>query len=66
VLGDGAVAVRWPAGLTLAANLSDAPVVGGFPPAAGRVLWTEGPAGEGGDFGPWAVRWSVEEGTRHA
>lgn len=61
VLAPGAVAVRWPADaageLRLAANLRDAPATG-FPPATGQLLWREGEAGDDGDFGPWAVRWS--------
>jgi malto-oligosyltrehalose trehalohydrolase/4-alpha-glucanotransferase len=63
VLGEGAVVVRWPLGggstLTLAANLSDIRVEG-FAPTSGRVIWREGEPGEGGEFGPWAVRWSIE------
>ncbi|MGH7039370.1 MAG: malto-oligosyltrehalose trehalohydrolase [Stellaceae bacterium] len=65
VTGDGAVIVRWrlegPDGeLTLAANLSAVPVAG-FPPTSGRVLWHEGEIGDGGVFGPFAVRWSLAE-----
>ncbi len=63
-VGEGAVVVRWSFGgggrLTLAANLSAAPVRG-FPATAGRVIWREGRPGEGGEFGPWSVRWSIEE-----
>jgi malto-oligosyltrehalose trehalohydrolase len=62
IVGDGAVVVTWRvengADLTLAANLSDAPV-SGFPAARGRLLWREGEAGNDGRFGPWAVRWSL-------
>jgi len=68
VVGDGAVAVRWPFSggeLVLAANLSASPVQG-FPAASGRVLWQEGEAGADGGFGPWAVRWSIEENAGHA
>ncbi len=68
VLGDGAVVVRWPLGggeaLVLAANLQPTPV-SGFPAQPGRVLWQEGEVGHDGTFGPWAVRWSVEEAVRH-
>lgn len=69
ILGDGAVLVRWALGdgageLVLAANLSAAPV-SGFPPASGRLLWREGAAGEDGNFGPWSLRWSIEEAGRH-
>jgi malto-oligosyltrehalose trehalohydrolase/4-alpha-glucanotransferase len=67
VLGEGAVVVRWSVGgsgtLTLAANLSGARVAG-FPAPSGQVIWREGEAGEGGVFGPWAVRWSVEEDAK--
>jgi malto-oligosyltrehalose trehalohydrolase/4-alpha-glucanotransferase len=66
VLGEGAVVVRWSLGggtLTLAANLSGAQVEG-FPASSGRVIWQEGEPGEGGEFGPWAVRWSVEEDAK--
>ncbi|HWY24890.1 MAG TPA: malto-oligosyltrehalose trehalohydrolase, partial [Nevskia sp.] len=65
VLGEGAVIVRWPPGdrgstLVLAANLSGA-TAEGFPAASGRVIWQEGDTGEDGAFGPWAVRWSIDE-----
>ena len=32
--------------------------------ASGRVFWREGEGEgtEGGDFGPWVVRWSLTEG----
>jgi malto-oligosyltrehalose trehalohydrolase len=64
VLGDGAVVVRWALAesdqhLVLAANLS-AGVRERFPPASGRILWREGDCGDGGAFGPFAVRWSIE------
>ena len=64
MLGDGAVVVRWQLGggdtLMLAANLAQTPAPG-FPAESGRVLWQEGEAGEDGTFGPWTVRWSVEQ-----
>ena len=67
VLGDGAVLVWWPLGggetLGLAANLAATPGPG-FPTEPGRVLWQEGEAGHDGIFGPWTVRWSVEEALR--
>jgi 1,4-alpha-glucan branching enzyme len=56
VIADSAVVVRWDA-LTLAANLSAAPVEG-FPRAAAGVFWQEGEAAPDGRFGPWTVRWS--------
>ncbi|MBR0664774.1 malto-oligosyltrehalose trehalohydrolase [Roseomonas hellenica] len=64
VVGDSAVVLRWPlndgaSALVLAANLSNMSVQG-FPPAAGHILWCEGKVAEGGAFGPWTVRWSVE------
>jgi malto-oligosyltrehalose trehalohydrolase len=65
VVGEGAVMVRWTVGRTttllLAANLSGVPV-GGFTPSSDRVLWREG-VQESADnqFGPWSVRWSLEE-----
>lgn len=67
MVGEGAVVVRWSLGgggtLMLAANLSGARVEG-FPAASGRVIWREGEPGEGGDgFGPWSVRWTIEEGS---
>jgi malto-oligosyltrehalose trehalohydrolase len=66
VLSEGAVVVRWSLGggtLTLATNLSAAQVEG-FPAPSGRVIWQEGEPGEGSEFGPWAVRWSVEEDAK--
>ena len=63
VLAEGAVVVRWSIGggrtLTLAANLSGAPV-SGFPALSGQVIWREGDPGEG-EFAPWSVRWTLEE-----
>ncbi len=44
--------------LALAANLSATPWEG-FPAAPGRILWQEGDV-NGGCFGPWAVRWSID------
>ncbi len=62
VIGEEAVVARWRLGggeeLTLAANLS-ATSREGFPAAPGRILWREG-AANGGSFGPWAVRWSID------
>ncbi|HEX4615198.1 MAG TPA: malto-oligosyltrehalose trehalohydrolase, partial [Stellaceae bacterium] len=64
VLGDGAVVVRWQLSggdkLVLAANLAARPATG-FPVEPGRVLWQEGVVREDGNFGAWAVRWSIEE-----
>jgi 1,4-alpha-glucan branching enzyme len=64
VLAEGAVVVRWQLGgrgvLVLAANLAgDRTQV--FPPESGRVLWQEGQASADGTFGPWTVRWSIDE-----
>jgi malto-oligosyltrehalose trehalohydrolase len=62
ILGEGAVALRWEmagGALHLAANLSGAPVAGFATP--GRELWREGEAGRDGRFGPWALRWAIEE-----
>jgi len=59
-IGDQAVRVRWTAGtksLILDANLEDR--AQGFPPASGQVIWRSGDAGDSGELGPWAVRWSV-------
>jgi malto-oligosyltrehalose trehalohydrolase/4-alpha-glucanotransferase len=67
VLGEGAVIVRWQLGgggaLVLAANLAGTPAPG-FPPGSDRVLWREGEASADGTFGPWTVRWSVDEDPR--
>lgn len=63
VIGEGAVEVRWRlsnGALVLAANLSAARH-GGFPPTSGRLIWSEGEVGADGTFGPFAVRWSIEE-----
>jgi hypothetical protein len=65
LLGKGeAVVVRWRmAGdteLMLAANLRDSSTPG-FAAPAGRVIWREGEAGDSGIFGPFAVRWSIDE-----
>jgi malto-oligosyltrehalose trehalohydrolase len=64
VVGASAVEVNWGmAGggqLSLRANLSAASV-SGFGAVAGRVFWSEGEAGEGGAYGPWAIRWSITE-----
>jgi malto-oligosyltrehalose trehalohydrolase len=65
IIGTSAVEVRWAVAgggrLLLQANLS-AETVSGFGEASGRVFWREGDGGEGADFGPWAVRWSLSEG----
>jgi malto-oligosyltrehalose trehalohydrolase len=64
VLAEGAVIVCWQLGggeaLVLAANVTSArtPV---FPSASGRVFWEEGEVGPDGSFGPWTVRWSIDE-----
>jgi malto-oligosyltrehalose trehalohydrolase len=64
VLAEGAVFVRWQLGggrvLVLAANLTSART-GVFPSTAGRVLWQEGEVGADGGFGPWTVRWTIDE-----
>ncbi|MBW4021913.1 MAG: malto-oligosyltrehalose trehalohydrolase [Proteobacteria bacterium] len=64
IVAPSAVEVQWPVGeagwLRLQANLSDVQVEG-FGKPAGRVFWREGEDGEGGAFGPWAVRWSQAE-----
>ena len=68
VIGDGAVIVRWDSNtgdvLVLAANLAAKPATG-FPAQAGRLLWQEGEVTIDGTFGPWSVRWSLEETVRH-
>jgi hypothetical protein len=64
VLAEGAVIVRWQLGeggvLVLAANLTGA-CTRVFPSGSGRVLWQEGEVGPDGSFGPWTVRWSIDE-----
>jgi malto-oligosyltrehalose trehalohydrolase len=64
VLRDGAVVIRWRTDeqsiLVLAANLADTPTPG-FPTDCDHVIWQEGKAGADGTFGPWTVRWSVDE-----
>jgi 1,4-alpha-glucan branching enzyme len=64
VLAEGAVFVRWQVGgggvLVLAANLTGART-GVFPSTSGCVLWQEGEVGADGSFGPWTVRWSIDE-----
>ena len=65
LIGEEAVLVRWRLGggeelVLAAANLSATPREG-FPAASGRVLWQEG-AADGGRFGPWAMRWSIDRG----
>ncbi len=63
LIGEEAVLVRWRLSaeeeLTLAANLSATPREG-FLDTSGRTLWQEGDA-QGGRFGPWAVRWSIDQ-----
>jgi malto-oligosyltrehalose trehalohydrolase len=51
VIAAGAVVVRWPSGLTLAANLSPVPVP--LPSTRGDVIWQEGT-----HKGTWRVVWS--------
>jgi malto-oligosyltrehalose trehalohydrolase/4-alpha-glucanotransferase len=67
VLGESAVLASWELGggetLTLAANLSATPAPG-VPAKPGRVIWQEGETGQDGVLGPWAVRWSIEDGVR--
>lgn len=46
--------------LVLAANLSNAPVAG-FPPTPLQALWQEGESDDNGCFGPWMVRWTIEQ-----
>jgi maltooligosyltrehalose trehalohydrolase len=62
ILGESAVAVRWPLGdgsqLYLAANLSGAPLVTPIA-AGGRALWCAGVA-ENFSLAPWGVFWSIE------
>ena len=64
VLGPGTIVVRWRLNsggqLVLAANLSDDSMEG-VPPAAGQVIWREGPEEAGSLFRPWTVRWSVQQ-----
>ncbi len=64
IVGDGAVSVRWSLAdgreLALDANLSANPV-GGFPPAAGRIVLTVGTTAADGAFGPCSVRWSIRD-----
>jgi hypothetical protein len=66
VLGKDAVVVWWrlenDGELMLAANLSHR-TTSGFPLPSGRVIWREGEAGDGGVFGPFAVRWSLAKGN---
>jgi malto-oligosyltrehalose trehalohydrolase len=63
LIGEEAVLVRWCLNggeeLVLAANLSATPREG-FPATSGRILWQEGDA-QGGRFGPWVVRWSIDQ-----
>ena len=64
VLGPGALQCDWKlaneARLRLDANLWHEER-GGFGPAAGQVLWSEGSANDNGDLGPWSTRWRLEE-----
>ena len=63
VLGPGGLKIGWTlaggAKLQLAANLWHE-ARGGFGEAPGEVIWAEGAAGAGDEFGAWNVRWSVE------
>ena len=71
VVGDEAVVVHWDIAdggvLQLAANLSVRPA-GPFGAPADRVIWPEAGVTDGGDFGSWAVRWSLrlDDGERAA
>ena len=64
ILGPGAVLVRWSINdgreLRLYANLCNREKES-FPATEGRVLWHQGPDGQGTMFGPWAVRWTLKE-----
>jgi 1,4-alpha-glucan branching enzyme len=65
VLGNSAVAVRWPIGdsgsmLALTANLSSSFVRVDLR-SKGHVLWQEGHVSNDGILEPFAVRWSVED-----
>jgi malto-oligosyltrehalose trehalohydrolase len=66
VWGPGAVIVRWSleesdvAELVIEANLHHAPA-SGFRQKPGRALWREGQVGEGGVFGPYTVRCSLDD-----
>jgi malto-oligosyltrehalose trehalohydrolase len=64
-IGREAVSVIWTtidgASLMLDANLSTRRM-DGFPPARGRLLWREGSIGVSGTFGPWSVRWTMDDG----
>jgi maltooligosyltrehalose trehalohydrolase len=65
VVAASAVEVTWDVAegrqLSLQANLS-AETVSGFGEGTGRVFWIEGEFADDGDFGPWAIRWSLTEG----
>jgi maltooligosyltrehalose trehalohydrolase len=66
VVGASAVEVSWAIDgggqLLLQANLSGE-TVSGFGEATGRVFWSEGDRLEAGALLPWAVRWSLSEGS---
>ena len=66
VLGASAVVVKWALEdgrvLRLDANLCDREKED-FPPAGGRILWHEGPEPEGSRYGPWTVRWVLQEAS---
>ena len=68
VLGHSAVKVVWQLDsgeqLVLVANLSAARA-GGMPLQAGRLIWQEGSTADGnGRFGPWTIRWCVDDRDR--
>ena len=64
VFGPGAVTVCWRIEggrqLRLYANLCDRDN-NSFPQTEGRILWHEGPEPTGSTFGPWTVRWTLQD-----
>lgn len=66
VIQKGAVLVRWRleqgGALTLAANLS-AETADDVPLVPGCLVWQEGEIDNEGTFRPWAVRWTIENGS---
>jgi malto-oligosyltrehalose trehalohydrolase len=64
VVAPGAFTVQWQLRddirLSLAANLCKT-AREDLPAAPGRVVWTTGSASDDGHFGPWSVRWCVED-----